>query len=74
MRAIVEGKLESVGTHEEPIFGLHIPDHVPEVPDEILDPRGRWASAEDYDRQAAKLKGMFEEYYRTFRDKGAAAG
>ena len=74
VRAIVEGKLESVGTHEEPVFGLHIPDHVPEVPDEILDPRGRWASAEDYDRQAAKLKGMFEEYYRTFRDKGAAAG
>jgi len=47
---------------------------VPDVPRRILDPRGAWKSAEDYDRQAARLKAMFEEYYRTFREKGAAAG
>jgi phosphoenolpyruvate carboxykinase (ATP) len=74
VRAIVEGQLEDVGTHDEPVFGLHIPDAVPGVPREILDPRGRWTDAAAYDEQAAKLKAMFEEYYRTFRDQGAAAG
>ena len=74
VRAIVEGKLEDVPTHREPVFGLNIPDRVPDVPTEILDPRGRWLDTAEYDRQAAKLRGMFEDYYRTFRDKGAAAG
>ncbi len=74
VRAVIEGRLDGVSTHEDPVFGLHIPDAVPDVPAEILDPRRRWADAEAYDRQAAKLKGMFEEYYRSFRDQGAAAG
>jgi len=74
VRAIVEGRLDGVATHKDPVFGLNVPDSVPEVPRAILDPRGAWADTGAYDRQAAKLKGMFEEYYRTFREKGAAAG
>ena len=74
VRAIVEGRLEAVGTHRDPVFGLNIPDAVPQVPAEILDPRGSWPKPEDYDRQALKLKDMFEEYHRTFRERGASAG
>ncbi|TME19683.1 MAG: phosphoenolpyruvate carboxykinase (ATP) [Chloroflexi bacterium] len=74
VRAVIEGRLDGVPTHQDPVFGLHIPDAVPDVPAEILDPRRRWADTEAYDRQAVKLKGMFEEYYRSFRDQGAAAG
>ena len=74
VRAIVEGRLDKVTTHPDPVFGLAIPDQVPEVPTRILDPRGAWKDTADYDRQAAKLKGMFEDYFRTFRDQGAAAG
>jgi len=55
-------------------FGLHVPDSVPGVPREILDPRGVWADAAAYDRQAGRLKGMFEDYFRDFREMGAAAG
>jgi ATP-dependent phosphoenolpyruvate carboxykinase len=47
---------------------------VPEVPRRILDPRSSWLSPEDYDRQAAKLKGMYDQYFRDFREMGAAAG
>jgi phosphoenolpyruvate carboxykinase (ATP) len=74
VRAIVEGKLNEVATHPDPVFGLHVPDSVPDVPTEILDPRSAWKDAAAYDRQAARLKGMFEDYYRVFRDMGAAAG
>jgi phosphoenolpyruvate carboxykinase (ATP) len=74
VRAIVEGRMDAVTTHQDPVFGLHVPDSVPGVPREILDPRGVWADAAAYDRQAARLKGMFEDYFRDFREMGAAAG
>ncbi|HVD00721.1 MAG TPA: phosphoenolpyruvate carboxykinase (ATP) [Candidatus Dormibacteraeota bacterium] len=74
VRAIVEGRLDTVSTHADPVFGLGIPDEVPEVPTRILDPRAAWSDPAAYDRQAARLKGMFEDYFRTFRDQGAAAG
>ncbi|MDQ6691809.1 MAG: phosphoenolpyruvate carboxykinase (ATP) [Candidatus Dormibacteraeota bacterium] len=74
VRAIVEGRLDGVATHKDPVFGLNIPDSVPGVPSKILDPRTAWADQEAYDRQAARLKVMFQDYYDTFREKGAAAG
>ncbi len=74
VRAIVEGKLNGVATHQDPVFGLNIPDAVAGVPPGILDPRGGWRDVYAYDLQAAKLKSMFDEYYRTFREKGAGAG
>ncbi len=74
VRAIVEGRLDGVSTHKDPVFGLNIPDSVPGVPTGILDPRASWAGPQAYDRQAAKLKAMFQEYYESFREKGAGAG
>jgi phosphoenolpyruvate carboxykinase (ATP) len=74
VRAIVEGRLDGVTRHLDPVFGLQIPDTVPEVPRRILDPRSAWGDPEEYDRQAEKLRAMFDDYYRTFREKGAAAG
>src|SRR6185295_7364018 len=37
--AVVKGRLREVSTHADPIFGLQIPDRVPGVPSEVLDPR-----------------------------------
>ena len=74
VRAIVEGRLDAGTTHAEPVFGLRIPDSVPDVPTEILDPRASWANPLDYDRQAARLRDMFDTYYRSFREQGASAG
>jgi phosphoenolpyruvate carboxykinase (ATP) len=74
VRAIVEGRLDGVTRHSEPVFGLQVPDVVPEVPRKILDPRVAWPDPEAYDRQAEKLRAMFDDYYRNFREQGAAAG
>ncbi len=72
--AVVEGRLREVPTHVDPIFGLHIPDRVPAVPAEVLDPRGSWADPEAYDRQALKLRKLFEENIHAIGKNAATAG
>ncbi|HEY8643747.1 MAG TPA: phosphoenolpyruvate carboxykinase (ATP) [Candidatus Dormibacteraeota bacterium] len=71
--AVVEGKLRDVATHRDPVFGVEIPDQVPGVPSEVLDPRRAWPDAEDYDRQAAKLRKMFDENHGHI-EEGSDAG
>jgi phosphoenolpyruvate carboxykinase (ATP) len=68
VHAALRGKLDDVPTEEDPVFGLHVPKHVRGVPDEVLQPRSTWTSAEDYDRQAQKLAAMFRENFRKYED------
>ncbi len=74
VRAVVQGKLHGVPTHRDPIFGLQIPDYVPEVPSEVLDPRSTWSDPDAYDKQAKKLKAMFEENIHSIGKSASAAG
>jgi phosphoenolpyruvate carboxykinase (ATP) len=48
------------------VFGLEIPRHVPGVPDSVLDPRGTWPDGTAYDKQAAKLAGMFRDNFAKY--------
>jgi phosphoenolpyruvate carboxykinase (ATP) len=61
VRAVVEGRLRDVPTRVDPVFGVHVPTEVPGVPDEVLDPRSAWSDPSAYDREAARLKAMFDE-------------
>ena len=61
VRAVVENKLRNVRTRIDPVFGIHVPMTVPGVPSAVLDPRASWADPEAYDRQAGRLKSMFDE-------------
>jgi phosphoenolpyruvate carboxykinase (ATP) len=63
IEAALNGKLEKVETRADPVFGLHVPTHVPDVPDAVLDPRGTWPDGDGYDQQAAELAGMFRENF-----------
>jgi phosphoenolpyruvate carboxykinase (ATP) len=74
VRAVIEGKLRGVSTHVDPVFGVHIPDQVPGVPAEVLDPRSAWPDAAEYDRQADKLRRMFDENYGQVGRGGSSAG
>jgi phosphoenolpyruvate carboxykinase (ATP) len=69
LRAALAGNLDNVETEADPVFGLHIPKHVPDVPDEVLRPRDTWQDAEAYDAQAAKLARMFRDNFETFADQ-----
>jgi phosphoenolpyruvate carboxykinase (ATP) len=74
VRAVVQGRLHGVATHRDPIFDLQIPDLVPDVPTEVLDPRATWADPEAYDRQAKKLRAMFEANIRNIGKNASTAG
>jgi phosphoenolpyruvate carboxykinase (ATP) len=64
--AALSGRLARVETQQDPVFGLHVPKHVPDVPDEVLDPRRTWDDSAAYDAQAGKLAGMFKDNFKKF--------
>ncbi|HEV2140771.1 MAG TPA: phosphoenolpyruvate carboxykinase (ATP) [Candidatus Dormibacteraeota bacterium] len=74
VRAVLSGELHSVATHLDPVFGLKIPNRVPGVPREVLDTRDSWSNPDEYDRQAARLREMFESNIHQIGKNASAAG
>ncbi|HET7465725.1 MAG TPA: phosphoenolpyruvate carboxykinase (ATP) [Candidatus Dormibacteraeota bacterium] len=74
VRAILNGDLRGGSTHVDPIFGLQIPNRVPGVPREVLDTRDSWPNPDDYDRQANRLREMFEKNIKSIGKKASSAG
>jgi phosphoenolpyruvate carboxykinase (ATP) len=66
IRAALTGALDGVAYHTDPFFGLSVPAHVPDVPDEVLNPRQTWADPQAYDRQAKLLVTKFQENFTQF--------
>lgn len=66
VRAAVDGHLADVPTLPDPIFGLQVPTHCPDVPDEVLQPRATWPDAAAYDRQARDLAERFHTNFAQF--------
>ncbi|NIN13428.1 MAG: phosphoenolpyruvate carboxykinase (ATP) [Gemmatimonadales bacterium] len=66
VRAALDGSLEGTATRPDPVFGLQVPEQLPNVPRTLLDPRTTWADPERYDTQAAKLARMFRENFQQF--------
>ncbi|MBO0710732.1 MAG: phosphoenolpyruvate carboxykinase (ATP), partial [Acetobacteraceae bacterium] len=68
LNAALDGSLASSSFRPDRYFGLAIPEHVPGIPPEVLDPRQSWADKHEYDRMARDLVARFEENFVTFRD------
>ena len=66
IHAALSGALEGIETRPDPIFGLRVPTHCPDVPDEVLDPRGTWDDPEAYDERAKSLRARFGEVFKQF--------
>ncbi|WP_428490194.1 phosphoenolpyruvate carboxykinase [Rhodopila sp.] len=66
LRAALDGSLTSVAFHKDPFFGLAIPEHVPGIPDDVLDPRKSWADKAAYDKMAKHLIARFEQNFAGF--------
>ena len=64
--AILQGALRDVPSTTHPVFGLHVPESVPGVPGEVLDPRGTWADGDAYDAAATKLADLFRANDATY--------
>jgi phosphoenolpyruvate carboxykinase (ATP) len=69
VRAVIEGRIDSGKTRADPFFGLNVPDEVPGVPTEILDPRATWSDKDAYDRQAGRLASLFRENFLKFESE-----
>ena len=67
VNAALAGQLDGAAYHNDPIFGVAIPDGVEGVPRELLCPRDTWGSKSDFDESAARLAGMFHENFEQFR-------
>jgi phosphoenolpyruvate carboxykinase (ATP) len=72
VRALLSGALDSVDTVVDPVFGLHIPKSVPDVPADVLMPRKTWRDGAAYDAQAATLAEMFRKNFEKFGNVDAA--
>ncbi|MEA2713139.1 MAG: phosphoenolpyruvate carboxykinase [Gemmatimonadales bacterium] len=69
LRAALSGVLEGGRFTRDPIFGFEVPASVPEVPQDVLSPRGTWADPKAYDVQARKLATMFRENFEQYRSQ-----
>ncbi len=85
-RAIVDaalsGALDGVSFRTDPIFGVAVPESVPDVPAEVLTPSNTWTDKGAYDRQARSLADRFRKNFEKYdadvdeeiRSAGPSAG
>jgi phosphoenolpyruvate carboxykinase (ATP) len=73
IRAALAGDLDRIPTRREPVFCLEVPQHVPGVPDAVLDPRRTWQDPAAYDAQAARLTALFRKNFEQFAERVPAA-
>ena len=59
--AILDGTLRRANFAAEPVFGLMVPDAVPDVPSEVLLPQNTWADKKAYHDKAMSLARRFRE-------------
>ncbi len=66
VNAIIDGKLAGATFKREPFFGLEVPQEVPGVPSDVLDPKKAWSDPAAYDAQAKKLAALFAQNFKKF--------
>ena len=69
LAAALEGELDDTAFRRDEVFGLDVPESVPDVPKGVLDPRGTWSDSKAYDEKARELVGRFRENFEQFTGK-----
>jgi len=64
--AALNGQLDNIKYKEHQIFGLHMPQSCPNVPDSILDPKTTWENSEYYDETANELAVSFVKNFEQY--------
>jgi phosphoenolpyruvate carboxykinase (ATP) len=69
--AVLNGDMENVEFKAHKVFGVHVPQTCPNVPDEVLNPRNTWANKEEYDRVADELATKFNRNFEKFASQAS---
>jgi phosphoenolpyruvate carboxykinase (ATP) len=69
VRAALNGDLDDVPMRTDPNFGVAVPEQVPDVPSEVLDPRQTWPDKNAYDKQVEILISKFHENITQYADE-----
>lgn len=67
--AAMNDELNKVEYTAHNVFGVLVPQTVPNVPAEILNPRDTWTDKEGYDKKAAELAGLFVKNFEKYADQ-----
>mgnify|MGYP002780156296 CR=1 FL=1 len=68
LNAALDGSLNTAEFRKDPWFGFEVPVAVPGVDTALLDPRGAWADAAQYDATAQQLVQQFIDNFADFAD------
>jgi len=63
---ILSGEHEGASFHNDPIFGIAVPDHIDEIPENLLFPEQTWEDKKAFTEIANRLKEDFEENFKKF--------
>jgi phosphoenolpyruvate carboxykinase (ATP) len=66
LRAALDGRLAGAPVRKDVNFGMFVPESCPEVPSEVLDPRGTWSDKKAYDETARELTRRFAANFVEF--------
>ena len=66
INAILDGSINQAEFEQTEFFGLKIPNALPGVDAEVLNPRNSWKDSAAFDRSAEELAGMFVENFRKY--------
>src|SRR5699024_128132 len=68
VQAVLDNKLNATEYRTHDIFGLEMPVECPDVPSEVLNPRGTWGDQAAYDRKAYILAAHFRKNFEKFEE------
>jgi phosphoenolpyruvate carboxykinase (ATP) len=71
--AAMNGELNNVEFHQQPIFDLAMPKSCPGVPSDILNPKDTWADKSAFDDTANNLASQFVKNFKIYEEGSSEA-
>jgi len=66
VKAAIDGTIDQNGYHEDSVFQFLIPNQLPGIPNDILNPGNLWNNHSDYTNEAQKLRNRFNEVMKKY--------